>query len=63
MDINTINHRKFPGIYHACGKKGHKEADYYSKMTCGFCNKKGHDKAYCYTKKNARKSETPKEKV
>jgi hypothetical protein len=32
-------------------------------MTCGFCNKKGHDEAYCYTKKNARKSETLKEKV
>jgi hypothetical protein len=32
-------------------------------MTCGFCNKKGHDEAHCYIKKNARKSETPKEKV
>jgi hypothetical protein len=63
MDIDTINHRKFLGTCHACGKKGHKEADYRFKITCGFCNKKGHDKAHCYTKKNARKSETPKEKV
>lgn len=63
MDIDTINHRKFPGTCNACGKKGHKEADCRSKMTCGFCGKKGHDEAHCYTKKNTRKSETTKDKV
>jgi hypothetical protein len=63
IDINTINHQKFPGTCNAYGKKGHKEADCRSKMTCGFCGKKGHNEAHCYTKKNAKKSKPPKDKV
>lgn len=52
MDIDAINHKKFPGTCNACGKKGHKEADCRSKITCGFCGKKGHDEVHCYAKKN-----------
>lgn len=63
MDIDAINHKRFSGTCNACGKKGHKEADCRSKITCGFCGKKGHDEAHCYTKKNAKKSETTKDKV
>ncbi|KAK1240148.1 hypothetical protein MKX08_007590 [Trichoderma sp. CBMAI-0020] len=62
IDINAINYRRFNGIYNACGKKGHKEADCCSKMTCGFCGKKGHNETHCYTKKNA-KPKTPKDKA
>ncbi|KAK1252008.1 hypothetical protein MKX08_003195 [Trichoderma sp. CBMAI-0020] len=52
MDIDAINYRRFNGTYNACGKKGHKEVDCRSKMTCGFCGKKGHNETHCYTKKN-----------
>ncbi|KAK1246377.1 LOW QUALITY PROTEIN: hypothetical protein MKX08_000179 [Trichoderma sp. CBMAI-0020] len=48
---------------HATLAKGHKEADCRSKMTYGFCGKKGHDETHCYTKKNAKKSKTPKDKA
>ncbi|KAK1249609.1 hypothetical protein MKX08_009612 [Trichoderma sp. CBMAI-0020] len=30
---------RFNRTCNACGKKGHKEADYRSKITCGFCAK------------------------
>jgi hypothetical protein len=63
MDINNITRKKFLGTYNAYGKKGYKEADYCSKITCGFYSKKGYNKAHCYTKKNIRNSKTYKNKV
>jgi hypothetical protein len=66
MDIDTINQKKFTGECRACGKKGHKEADCRSKLTCGFCKKPGHKEADCYSKKKIEKEKMnpgPRDKI
>jgi hypothetical protein len=63
MDIDTINQKKFTGECRACGKKGHKEADCRSKLTCTYCKKAGHKEADCYSKKRNDKNTGPREKV